>query len=707
MSEETLKGRFIYCIFKAQGYAVWRFEDEDEGQVLVVGALAEIDSDLEYRLYGEYIDHPKYGIEFSVQRLEKLLPTTNIGIVSYLSSELFPGVGPKTAMKIYEHFGEKTLTLIKDDPTILDEIKLSSKVKKIIIDGLNSDIAYEDTFYSLVSAGVSTYDINKIIARYKEKTDVVLKDDPYELYYDIYGIGFKKCDEIAHRLGFEDDFTSRLVALVHHIITELNFKSGDTYTDYQTLKKAFSCFSDADIDMVINEAVDRHKIVIDEERYYTINAYRNEFTIAKYLTSINDDIKAQDIEKAIKDISLMNNVEYDDEQLQAIRAYFDHTLSLVIGGPGTGKTTIIKAIIQILHKVDPTSNIVVVAPTGRAAKRIRELCDVHSETIHALLKWDKESNTFVHDIGNPLSIDHLIIDEFSMVENWLFASLINALGPIKHMCIIGDDHQLPSVGPGGLLHDIIASDMFYITYLKHIHRQAEGSSIIKLCHDILKDKLSFKELDDDIIFIDEAAIQKEELLHLVDRFIEMGYDLDDIQLLAPMYKGPSGIDMLNHILQEHYNPSDEALEYTDRYRKIRTNDKIIQLKNQRDDDVYNGDIGKVKEITTYNKGIEIIAEFDGIFVDYIGDTLANIALAYCISVHKAQGSEYPVVFFIFSKAQKHMLNINLIYTALSRASRYLVIVGPKDVLIDGLHQKLARRKTTLRKRLYDIKANAL
>lgn len=693
----------MHCLFKTPSYAVWRFEVEDHENIIVVGDISRVDPTGDYKLYGQYIEHPKYGIEFNVRHLERLLPTSYSGIIAYLASDVFKGVGVKTATKVVQELGEEALLRIREDRSVLDSVDISKRAKDTIIVGLSQNVAYEDTFYCLLSAGLSTKDINKIIAQYKENTDTILKEDPYQLYYDIYGIGFKKCEDIAIKLGFTRDFPYRLIALIHHLISELNFKSGDTYCDISALTRAYDKKEDeVSFDKALDLAIKSGKIIVEEDRYYTKESYTQEYDIAKILLTQENRYQYV-IDEKLSQVSKKEGISYDDEQIMAINKFFDNAVSLIVGGPGTGKTTIIKAIIETIKKVDPTSHTVVVAPTGRAAKRIRELCQVESETIHALLKWDKETNTFVYGIFNPLMIDYLIIDEFSMVDSWLFASLLKALGPIKKIAIIGDDNQLPSVGPGDLLHDLISSDLFATTHLKNIHRQEDGSSIISLCHQILDNEINLDDLGEDITFIDENEDYLQPLIDKIDSYLASGYDINDIQLLSPMYKGQMGIDILNSIMQKRYNPAQDSPVYKDRYRHLYPNDKIIQLKNQRDDDVYNGDIGTIIEISND----EILARFDDIYVAYSGELLNNIALAYCISVHKSQGSEYPVVLFCFSRAHLHMLNKNLIYTAISRASKHLVIVGDKDVLMTGITHKMKRRKTTLLKRLYEISENAL
>ncbi len=706
IKEEVIRGRFVTCIFSSGNYAVWRFNDEIDGLITVTGNLSDIQASQDYELFGEFYDHPRFGFQFRVAAANKQLPQSKDGIVAFLSSDIFKGVGKKTATKIVTVLGDETLTKIKEDPDILDEIGISKKNKEAIVAGLNSDIEFSDTFYFLVSAGVGMADINKIINFYKERAGDILKEEPYRMYFEIYGIGFKKCEEIATRLGHSNEEEDRLIALVHHLITEINFRSGDTYTTYEKLKRAYEKEEpNIAFDKALKASIESRMVIVEEDRYYTLSDYNDEIAIATYLLSNNYTISDIDIDEHITMLQERYKISFDSEQRNAIKSFFTYKASIIDGPPGTGKTTIIKAIVDIIKALYPYGSIHVVAPTGRAAKRIKELCSVESSTIHSLLKWDKDSNTFSKGMSDPLSVDFLIIDEFSMVDNWLFHRLIDALGNCKSLCLIGDHHQLPSVRCGNLLEDIVEADILPITYLTNIYRQSSKSTIIELSQEVLKGDVHIKN-DNEVSFIDlDTDILRERIVEIISSLIDEGYDVSDIQVLAPMYKGPLGIDALNHLLQDVLNPLDDV-EIKNRHRRLRPNDKIIQLKNQRDDDVYNGDIGKIVEIDDSGKG-EILCRFDDIYVDYNHEELDNIALAYCISVHKAQGSEYPVVLFVFDKEDVFMLNTNLIYTALSRATTRLYIIGPKGIFLRGVKTSMRKRKTTLKERIIALQNSDL
>ena len=391
------------------------------------------------------------------------------------------------------------------------------------------------------------------------------------------------------------------------------------------------------------------------------------------------------------------SISYHEIQKEAIFRFFSNSISIIVGGPGTGKTTMIKALSEIFKQLYPFGNLIVTAPTGRAAKRINEICDVESKTIHSLLKWNKENNTFIYNVENPLIYDTLIIDEFSMVDNSLFASLLKACGRVKKICIIGDNNQLPSIRPGNLLNDLIDSGKIPVTLLEHNYRQSKGNEIIALAADIRNNDVDLKRFENDITFFD-IRHDRFDLVSLIKEDIKEGYMLDEIQVLAPMYKGEWGIDSLNYSLQEAFNPKDPYKKEKKSGKYIyRENDKILQLKNRPNDDVYNGDIGILEDIDDKEKSLMV--NYSGTYVFYPFEELDDISLAYALSVHKAQGSEYQAVYFIFNRNNYHMLNRNLIYTAISRAKKKLVIIGSQELLKEGLYRQMKRRNTTLKEKL--------
>ncbi len=698
---EEISGKFKRLVYTNNDYAVYRFEDKTDGNIIVTGKIEDIDFKSDYFLYGEYVNHAKYGFQFSVAYYKKALPNSLDAIVSYLSSDLFKGIGKKKAIKVVEHFKEDTLYILKKEPERIKEIDLNDKDRETIVSVLVNDALMEEDFYYFLNLGLSVREIHLIMAHYKHEARMAFETNPYVLYYDIYGIGFIKADELARKIEISKNDDRRLVALLTYIASDLSFKSGNTFHYYEDLLVHYKRMNeDIDyFDRALDLAIKEKKIYLIDNRYYHFQQFIAEKEIARFLNQLNSDERIdydeRELEEKIEELEDKLGIVYDDKQYAAINSFFKHRFSIITGGPGTGKTTIVKAMVETSKLIYPTYELHIVAPTGRAAKRISELCKVKSSTIHSLLKWDKDTNTFTYGIDNPLLIDILIIDEFSMVDNWLFYKLILALYNVKKICIIGDQNQLPSVGPGNLLHELIQSEMFDVTFLNTIFRQSKKSDIITLANDILSGDVNFSRYKDDVIFIDETNINiKEKLIEIIDDALANGYSLEEIQVLSPMYKGSLGIDVANTILQETYNPPSEIKrEINTRFFTYRENDKILQLKNQSSDDVYNGDIGFIEMIDTKEK--KVIASFDDNYVEYDREDLNNIALAYCVSVHKAQGSEYDLVFFLVSRSHLMMLKKKLIYTAVSRASHKLFILGNKDAFIKGISQVERLRKTSL------------
>ena len=700
---DKLEGQFTYCIYKSFNYAIMRFDDKHEGSIVVTGDLADVKLDEDYIIFGEYVNHPKYGFQFKVMHYELDLPSSLDSVIAYLSSDLFKGIGKRKATKIAEYFGEDALKILKDEPERIQEVDLKPKDQQIIMNVLKTNLQFEDSFYYLISLGIPSKDLNKIINKYQANAKDIITDNPYRLYYDFYGFSFLKCEEVAHRLGLTFDNPNRISAMIAYLASDFCFRTGNTYLDYNELEHAFYANAQnapLSFDEALEEAINKKIIYEKNGHFYSKIQYLAEDIIARFLHDNNETFEVDEtfLSKELNKLEDQYGIKYADKQAEAFYEFYKNKISFIVGGPGTGKTTIVKALVESIHNSRPTYDLHVVAPTGRAAKRISELCNVESSTIHSLLKWDKENNTFSFNDFNPLLIDVLIIDEFSMVDSWLFAELVKALPEIKLICIIGDDNQLPSVGPGNLLNEIIASNCFKITRLDRIYRQDSRSDIIELSYDILNNSIDFKKYQNDILLIDDNNPEiKNIIVDLFKQYLDDGFSLNDLQLLAPMYKGHLGIDVLNDLIQSTFNKKDDTkAEYQTKYRLYREGDKILQLKNQNSDEVYNGDIGEILKIAYKDKKATITARFDENIVEYQNDDLTNIALAYAISVHKSQGGEYPIVFFAFNKSQMYMLNKNLIYTAISRASNKLILIGDPEIFKKGAIRAMQPRKTSLK-----------
>ncbi|MBR4470268.1 MAG: AAA family ATPase [Erysipelotrichaceae bacterium] len=693
---EILEGEFTHIVYKSDSYMVSRFKTE-QGTITVTGPSFDFEQGEKYVLTGSYVDHPRYGFQFSMLTVEKYISTRKDEIISFLRGKTFPGIGKKAAEKIYEYFGSDTLKILMEDPSKVLEVGLNDKQILSIQSGFEAmNDPQNETMLYLVSNGFNNLDAGKIFSRFKLVTMEVAEDNPFRFYNEVYGISFDKVKKFASTIEFDDAQNKYLEAYLIHLISDYCFSSGDLYITYKKLTSILDYYGRIDnLDEIIERCIDKNYLFVENERIYLFNDYQDERYISDFILNFKGSLNLESdlIEQGIEEIENREKITYHEKQKEAIRNFFENDISIIIGGPGTGKTTIVRTMVDIFKENFPFSNLIVAAPTGRAAKRINEICEVESKTIHSLLKWNKENNTFVFDIENPILYDALIIDEFSMVDNNLFASLVKASSRVKKICIIGDYDQLPSIRPGNVLHDLIDSRIIPVTELEYNYRQSEGNQIVDLAYDINRKDISFDRYSKDVTFYD-ILHDRFDLVDLIRKDMEEGYDLDEIQILAPMYKGDWGIDHLNLILQEAFNPKDfsknekKAGKYT-----FRESDKVLQLKNRPTDDVYNGDIGILEEIDDKEKCLMV--NYSGTYVFYQYEELSDISLAYAMSVHKAQGSEYQIVYFIFNRNNLHMLNKNLIYTAISRAKKKLVIIGREDLLEQGISRSLKRRNTGL------------
>lgn len=716
----TINGKFQFLVYRNDEnfYTVARFKlnDESERTITVNGTVVKKpDMDVLYNLHGRYVEHPRYGLQFQFDTYEKPLPMEGVGIIKYLSSPQFPGIGEKTAAKIVEVLGEDCLKQMRDDPDILYTIPgLTEKNILSLQEGLSQENdGLEDLVQFLSVHGIGIRNMIRLNRAYGKQALPKLKENPYRVMEECDGFGFETADKIAMSLGFSKEDPRRLLAYLIALTMTLCVKEGDSYTTYPILEDKFQkAFSEVeyDFDSLLQEAVIHKQIAIEDTRIYPISQYDSEVFIADFLKHfpyrILDPVPMDLVHTYIASLEKDIGIEYDEVQKQTMDAFFEHPFTIVTGGPGTGKTTVVKAMVDVFRMLYPSSEILCVAPTGRAAKRLAEVTNTKTATIHSLLKWDLESNTFAKNEEDPIECDLLIVDEFSMVDNWLFYNLLKASFNVRKICIIGDEDQLPSVGPGCVLRDVIASNLFPVQRLTKIYRQKDGSDVIELAHDINTGSVDFSSYHHDVAFLECSRNSiKDNIIAVVQNALDKGYEINDIQVLSPMYEGNAGINTLNIALQKTFNPEDASkTEVSTGKFVFREGDKILQLKNQPDDDVYNGDIGILEEIMDAkhmeNHKTTMVVRFGENYVEYNMDNWNNIALAYCISVHKSQGSEYPIVIMPFTYQHTHMLQRKLIYTAVTRASKALVLLGEKGALLKGVeildqHPRL----TTLKDRL--------
>lgn len=712
----TLNGKITYVLFQNEHnfYTVARFliNDEKEKTITITGNMPGIEPGVLYRITGTYVEHPKYGMQFAVKYYEKPLPTEEEGIINYLSSVRFPGVGRKTAEKVVQVLGSSCLEEIKADPDVLKQIPgLNEKAIDSIIKGIQaSDDGMEELVKFLNVNGIGMQNLIRLNKAYGKEALQKIRENPYRVIDECDGFGFKTADKMAKAMDISSDDPRRLYAFLVSLVMDLCMSSGNSFILEEDLEQAYYQKTkgiESDFSELLDEAVMKRSLIREEDRIYPKSQYEAETTIAYYLNHFpfddmhdpDDELMDQYLKHMEKDIG----ITYNDKQVEAIHSFFHNPFMILTGGPGTGKTTVVRAMVTLFRLLYPEYEIVCAAPTGRAAKRLSELTDTGTTTIHSLLAWDLETNTFGKNEKEPIHADLLIIDEFSMVDSYLFSALCKAARHVKKICVIGDEDQLPSVGPGSVLRDLISSKQFPLVRLNHIYRQKDGSGVIQLAHDIRNGTVDFDNYKEDVAFLEcDSTRIKNTVVSIIQTAVnEKGYDFNDIQVLSPMYAGNAGIDVLNHALQDTFNPASEGKrEVRYGYQIFREGDRILQLRNQPDDDIYNGDIGILSEIIDAKESEDhkttVVVDFQDNFVEYTTDNLDHITLAYCISIHKSQGSEYPIVIMPFTKRHAVLLTRKLIYTGATRAKKALVLLGEKDAFLKGIDTLERRpRETTL------------
>lgn len=693
----------------------------DKQHIHIVGTLPELNYRTTYKFNGEYTKHNKYGDQLEVSTYEVEIPTKEEELVGFLSSDMFP-IGEVTAKKIVDKFKDKTLDIILNDKDKLKEIpRLSEEKINKIHDILTDYQGSSKIVMEMTSLGFNNKEAMNILKKYGNSSLDKIKDNIYNLIDDME-FSFNIIDDIASNMGIIKDDDRRIEALIIYVMKELCFDNGDTYLYIDDIyNKILSYIKDLDKDkleeilILLNK---KGKVVIDNDKYYLKSYYDAEEYITYRLCYLNDmkKNKIKDLEDSISRLEKSNHITYDIVQKDAIIKALNNNLTIITGGPGTGKTTIIRAIVHLLrHELKAKlEDIALLAPTGRAAKKMMETTNIPAFTIHKYLGWDKERNAFIVDEYNPNPEKYIIIDEVSMIDTVLMSSLLKGTRRDVKLILVGDYYQLPSVAPGQVLKDLIDSDMIDVIKLKALYRQGEESYIPILATEI-KDKdisESFLMKKDDYNFLN--CSNEEVMLYIeqiVLKAIEKGYSDKDIQILAPMYKSLNGIDNLNKLLQNIFNKENvkkNELEFSD--VTYRVGDKVLQLVNDPDNNVYNGDIGYISAIINSKKSAskrnEIWVDFDGNVVTYTPDKYINIRHGYAISVHKAQGSEFPMVIMPIVNSFNRMLYNKLIYTAVTRAKKVLMLVGDPRAFLNGVNnERVEIRKTTLKDKIINRYCN--
>ena len=674
------------------GYSVAALSDG----IKAVGILPGIRTGERLKLTGQYETHPKHGQQFKIESFSVIYPTTTASITKYLGSGLVKGIGPATAGKIVDVFGENTLEIMDNEADKLLQVEGIGKKKLVQIKkSWQEQKAVKDIMLFLQSFDISPSYAIKIYHTYGKEAIKIVKENPYQLTYDVWGIGFKIADTIGRSAGFILDHPKRIKAGIIYVLNEAS-NDGHVYLPMQELVN--NCYEILNVDLsdsllLFREMEDYGLLKIVNDNVYLLHYYRAERNIEYKISELCGG-SSEITEKELNSVRLKTGY-YSDEQLQAIRNSLTHKILILTGGPGTGKTTALKGIIDSYKHLN--KKIMLAAPTGRAAKRMSEVIGFEAKTIHRLLEYNPQDQFFARDEENPLETDLLVIDEVSMIDTLLMNSLINAVTSNTTLVLVGDIDQLPSVGPGNILNDLIKSDKIPTAMLTKIFRQAEESKIVVNAHKINKGEFPALQNNEysDFFFMQEAdnSIIPDMIVELCTKRLPAKYGFDpmkDIQVLTPMYKGEAGADNLNSILQSALNKNEVLIIRGKRSYKI--GDKVMQLRNNYEKEVFNGDIGLIYTIDTEDQKLEIT--FNGKIVQYDFLDLDDITLAYAITVHKSQGSEYPCVILPLTTAHYIMLQRNLLYTAVTRASRMMIIAGSKQALQIAITNKKSRKRYT-------------
>ncbi len=726
-----------YCVFDLI------CENEDVDETVCNGILWGAEKGDVVELEGDFSEHPVYGPQFKFVRYAVCEQRDSVSVERYLSSGAVKGVGPALAMRIVGKFGEDTLRIMEEEPERLAEIKgISDKKAREIAVCVSEKKDVRDAMIYLQQYGISNALSVKIFDKYGIALYSVLRENPYRLAEDIHGIGFRTADEIARKMGVMVDADYRIRCGILHVLMEATSEGHLYLPETELVTRAtelLGVVSDV-IEVQFSNLMLEGKIVIKCEEtnhhVYAASLYYEELRCASslkecYEAFVDFHVSPEEEERIttkIRSIEQEEDIILNELQREAILSSVKNGISIVTGGPGTGKTTIIKILIRyfILSGMD----VVLAAPTGRAAKRMAEATGYEAKTIHRLLELsgtvseNDDHARFARNEENPLEADLIIIDEMSMVDTHLFAALLRAIVPGTRLLLTGDCNQLPSVGPGNVLKDLIDCQKFRVVKLETIYRQAAQSDIIVNAHKIKDgEEIAFHNQSKDFFFLERERLQviyRDMVLLVRDKLPKYVHaSATEVQVLTPMRKGPLGVETLNKILQEQLNPpAHDKKEYERREGVFRVGDKVMQVKNNYNTEweiqskygiaidsgkgVFNGDIGKIAAINTYVKEITVLFD-DNRSVNYPFQNLDELELAYAVTIHKSQGSEYPAIVIPILDGPDLLMNRNLLYTAVTRGAECVVIMGSKERVSRMIHHAGERRRYTgLCKRMEEV-----
>lgn len=729
-----VKGEVLFTIFEneTEHFSIAKIKIQDtntsyeEKEIVIKGHFIHLQESTPYCFFGTLKNHPKFGTQFQVTSYQTVIPDTEDGLIAYLCSDLFYGVGEKTATRIVTTLGENAIDIILKHPESLDDVPGLKKDKaQKFVETLKENQGFEH-----VAVYLSKYDIGlklaqKIYQEYKEEAIDIIQDDPYKLVFDIEGFGFRTADRMAQKNGLSLTHPNRIGAGCIYILQK-SVQIGHVYLPLENcIEQVMDLLSDGisnlTADMIrdqIREMNARKTVIMMDENVYLPSLYYAEDGFVSHIQRLMkqkavQEVPLADLMKITGDIEETEILSYGKDQFEAIRASLHSKITIVTGGPGTGKTTVIKGILHAYahihdvaldirdYKDESEYPFVLTAPTGRAAKRLYESTGLPAVTIHRLLGWNGHQS-FEKNHHDPLDGKFLIVDEFSMVDIWLANSLFKAIPDDMQVLLVGDEDQLPSVGPGQVLSDLLASEKIPYIRLNEVYRQKEGSKIIDLAHHIKNDSCTHDVLknDHDFSFI---TCSEQQMIHVVTTIInkafDRGVDIKDIQVLAPIYRSRVGINELNKQLQHVINPkSDQKREIVYFDTIFRVGDKVIQLINQPEDGIYNGDIGEIVAIFTADENKEneeqLVILYEDKEIVYSKNEYTNIMHAYCISIHKSQGSEFPIVLMPVLHTYNRMLRKNLLYTAITRSKQSLIICGEETSFLEGVQTLDTNRRYT-------------
>ncbi|WP_416144498.1 ATP-dependent RecD-like DNA helicase [Planococcus koreensis] len=707
-----------------------------EKEIIVSGYFPKLSLEESYRFTGAVKNHPRYGVQFQVETFTKEVPETEQGIVHYLSSDMFNGIGRKTAETIVKKLGKDAIKKILEDPEALDAVpRLSDEKKDTIRSTLQLNLGLERVMIQLNDWGFGPQIGMRVYQTYREDTIDILTKNPFILIEEIEGIGFHRADELGAKLGITGSHPDRIKASILHLLNQASLSEGHVYVDAKTLipqvKEMLEASQREDIPIdAISKAMiemnEEGKVSGEETRLYLPSLYYSEVGIATKLETMlasqsnRDRFPASEVRKALGEAEERLGVNYAETQVEAIDASINSSVMILTGGPGTGKTTVVRGLVEVyaeLHglSLDPKEYakkkepfpIILAAPTGRAAKRLSESTGLPAMTIHRLLGFNGQEKD--EETEKEIEGRLIIIDEMSMVDTWLAHQLLKAVPEDAQLIFVGDQDQLPPVGPGQVLRDLLESKRIPTVELTDIYRQSSGSSIIELAHQMKNGQLpaDITAKTSDRSFIKAGPDQIASVVEkVVKSALAKGHSIKDVQVLAPMYKGPAGIDALNRMIQEMVNPNADGKRKELVFGDItyRIGDKILQLVNQPESNVFNGDMGEVVAIMKAKETVEkqdmLVASFDGIEVEYQRSDLNQLTLAYCVSIHKSQGSEFPTVIMPIVRGYMKMLRRNLLYTGITRSKDFLILCGDPQVFRYGVERTDdTKRMTTLKSRL--------